>query len=462
MKITFISNACCIYESGDYKLLTDPWLVDGVFEGAWFHAPALKTSPQDLVGVDALYISHIHPDHYDLNTLKFFPFDIAIFVLDHPPNFLLNNLKNLGFTNIIPIKPETNYSFGPFELTLFQPFEKHVYHEAQIGNLIDSSILVRADGCSIFNANDNVLSVEAAQALHARYGNLTLAQLNYNAAGPFPSCFNHFNEAEKLEKHGLVLKRNLAHMLKIAEILQADYTMPFAGAYVIGGKFWQKNQYLGTTSWDEAATYIQENGNGQTRPLVLQEGLTFDLKTHQITNGTYQPVDTQAQWAYITQVLADKKYPYELDATLNQFSNEALSSLLKSFLPYARMNLWKAQARFDHYNTWTIAIRLTDCVFQFRFDQPGFQFLLNDQALQEPYLLCDMDIRLLAQILQRKAHWNSAEIGCHIDFIRQPDQYLPDIHTLMSFFNLPPKKIEAFNALLESTVQDENLVLEYS
>ena len=124
------------------------------------------------------------------------------------------------------------------------------------------------------------------------------------------------------------------------------------------------------------------------------------------------------------------------------------------------MNLWNAQKRFNHYNPWTIAIRLKDFVFQFRCDSSESSFALHAQKLPEPYLLCEMDLRLLTQILQRKAHWNSAEIGCHIDFIRQPDQYLPDIHTLMSFINLQLEQAETLTTMLSLESESSNVALE--
>jgi hypothetical protein len=44
---------------------------------------------------------------------------------------------------------------------------------------------------------------------------------------------------------------------------------------------------------------------------------------------------------------------------------------------------------------------------------------------------------LLKRILLRQSNWNSAEVGCHIDFLRVPDIYLTDVHTLLSFFHMP-------------------------
>jgi len=54
MNLTFIANACCVFEQRGFKILCDPWLVDGAFEGAWFHFPPLRTTAADLLGVDCL------------------------------------------------------------------------------------------------------------------------------------------------------------------------------------------------------------------------------------------------------------------------------------------------------------------------------------------------------------------------------------------------------------------------
>jgi len=449
MKVTFISNACCIYEANRMRILTDPWLVDGAFEGAWFHAPALKTKPRDLIDVDALFISHIHPDHYDLKTLSAFQRDIPIFILDAYPGFLKKSLEHLGFTKVIAIPPEKPYEFGPFELTLFSPFAKHAHHEAEIGSLIDSAILVKANNRSIFNANDNALTIETATNIAQRFGPFTIAQLNYNAAGPFPSCFDNLSDEEKKERHRSVLDRNLAHMVRVGELLHCEYIMPFAGAYVIGGKESPKNRYLGTTTWDEAADYVRQH-SPDIKALVLNEGQTFDLKTATIVNGPYQPIDVAVQKAYIENVLSKKHYPYEEDESLAGISALTLSNLMRPFLKQARQSLWRAQERYEHQNPWTVAIRLQDGYFTFRMDSEESDFQSLNTELPEPYLRCQLDMRLLAQILLRKAHWNSAEIGCHINFYRQPDQYLPDIHTLMSFFTLPAERTDVLAYCLDT------------
>ena len=137
MRFKFIGNAAGIFEgSKGTKILCDPWIENGVFEGSWYHYPPLKTKISDIQKVDAIYVSHIHPDHYDERNFDFQK-DIPIIILNAGPNFLKKNLINKGYKNIIDVKHDHSINFKEFKLSLFKPFTKHLYEESLIGNLID-------------------------------------------------------------------------------------------------------------------------------------------------------------------------------------------------------------------------------------------------------------------------------------------------------------------------------------
>lgn len=63
-----------------------------------------------------------------------------------------------------------------------------------------------------------------------------------------------------------------------------------------------------------------------------------------------------------------------------------------------------------------------------------FEFDIGLDSANE--LRCYLPEDLLRRIIDRDENWNSAEIGCLIEFDRK-GPYLPDVHTLMSFFHLP-------------------------
>ncbi len=288
MKVTFISNACALYESQGFRMLADPWLSESAFDGSWWHDPPLqKTTPTSYLDVDALYISHIHQDHLDPETLKHYRRDIPIITLKDKYSFCLKHLEKMGFTRVIGLEDKGNFYWtgtrAPFiemKLTMFAPFATHPFHasECELGNVVDSALLIEADGQSVLNCNDNTLTVEKAAWFRETYGAPTLAQLNYNCAGPYPACFNNLTLLEKHSESSRLIGLNLHHMVQVGRALGAKVMQPFAGAFRLGGSPEKEamNAYNGTCSAEVAAEYLRA---ADVKALVLTEGQEVDLGT---------------------------------------------------------------------------------------------------------------------------------------------------------------------------------------
>jgi len=261
MKFKFIANACGILEgSKGTRILFDPWILNGVFEGSWFHYPKIKTKFDDIKNIDAIYLSHLHPDHFDIRTFKNFKKKIPIFILDRKLNFLSSILSKIGFKNQIKIKNFNKFRFNEFEITMLEPFEKHNFEESDLGNLIDSSIIIKDLELKkiIINFNDNIPSVRSAKKIKNKFKNIDLALVNYNSAGPYPSCFTNLNKKNKIKERNRIIKRNLNHTLKIVNILQPKSVMPFAGSYILAGKNIKKNNFLANSSPEECVKFLQK------------------------------------------------------------------------------------------------------------------------------------------------------------------------------------------------------------
>lgn len=405
MKLTFIANACCIYESQGFKILCDPWLTEGAFYGSWFHYPPLKTRPEDVADFDALYISHLHPDHFDPETLKHFDKTKPVIILDQEPNYLNRMVKAEGFTNIWKIPDGHTRQIGPFSITMFGPFCGHPFFDTQMGNVLDSAIVVDDGTYKIFNANDNTPDVDSAHRLRERFGRFDIAQLNYNAAGPYPSCFSNLSELQKGCAQNEVLKRNLDHVVELCRILEPKLFVPFAGEYVLGGRNYEKDKYLGTTTPHFAAGYVS---------MALFEQETCAMAEQQVLalalgEAMFHPAK-----------LAHHPYTYDNDSLPS-------SAELAYLVQEGRKNLYKVQERLNCYPDCTVLIN-------------GKYILdLNRSRSREDskvYLKAEMDPAILYGILNKKYHWNNAEIGCHIEFHREPDVYLPDAHWIMSYFHV--------------------------
>jgi UDP-MurNAc hydroxylase len=405
VKLQHVGNACCTYSKDDYTILCDPWLVEGAFEGSWMHYPPLISKPSDFFSVNAIYISHLHPDHYDEATLKQFPKHIPIFFLDREPNYLRKKLDGLGFTTLIPIKDQETTTLGPFQVTMFAPFTGHLFHETTIGNPIDSAILVRSGEFQVLNANDNAPSIDAAKMLREKYGKMDIVQLVDSCAGPYPACFTNLTPQEKFEERDRILTRHLDLMIECAKILEAKYFQPFAGHYQLGGALMHLNPYLAVMEPEDVAHYVAKRG---VTPLLLNEKDSFDLETKTKTffdRGEY-PIEREDWEASV------KDAPYSYD-DLPEMGKGALWDLFET----ARHRFDRKKTELGVFPKWNINVN-GRCV---------------NVCLDEPHAQIDftMPEKLFAAILQRKIHWNNAEVGCHMRIHRSPNVYDPDIHLLL-------------------------------
>ena len=416
MKFKFIGNAGGIFiGSKGSKILCDPWIIDGVFEGSWYHYPPLKTKINDLKNVDAIYLSHIHQDHYDERYFNFSK-KTPIILLNEGPNFLKKNLIKKGYQNLIEIKNDQTIKFKEFKLTMYKPFTKHIFEESIIGNLIDSALVLNDNDTVAINFNDNRPDKNSCSYLKNKFKKIDLAMLNYNAAGPYPSCFDNLDENEKIIENEKILKRNFDHLCDIIPALKPKSVLPFAGSYIIGGKNYYKNKYLGTTTWDKCSDYLKQNLKYKTKVFCLRENQTYDIK-NQKNLEKYMRVNTKEMKNYISSI-KEKKYDYENDNQPN----------IKKLLNDIYLASLQMSKKLDEFK-----ISLESNVF-IEIDKKNISIIKGKNKNRNLY--CKLDYRLLRRILDKKAHWNNAEIGTHISFYRQPNKMEPDVHLCLSFFHL--------------------------
>ncbi|RMG14385.1 MAG: MBL fold metallo-hydrolase, partial [Deltaproteobacteria bacterium] len=71
MQIRFVGHASFEVQTGGVRLVCDPWLSGKVFNNGW----ALLSRPAqvDWSSIDYVWISHEHPDHMHLPTLRSVP-----------------------------------------------------------------------------------------------------------------------------------------------------------------------------------------------------------------------------------------------------------------------------------------------------------------------------------------------------------------------------------------------------
>ena len=154
-RVEVIGHAALRVQSGGRTLLTDPWLVGPIGCNSAYLFPPPVHDPAVLASqTDAIYVSHIHKDHFNPPTLAFFSRDIPIYIGEHRSKRFRDEIAALGFRVVeVPFQQPLPVAGGAFEITILE----HDYEESAA---YDSSVVIRTPAFTVFENNDCFMRAE--------------------------------------------------------------------------------------------------------------------------------------------------------------------------------------------------------------------------------------------------------------------------------------------------------------
>jgi hypothetical protein len=107
-------------------------------------------------------------------------------------------LEKLGFP-VIEVEPGHYVEIAAgIRVWMYESFTKNsLVADAQVPNVIDSTIVVENGNWAILNTNDNIPDDTACRQLREQFGKFDLAMLPYSGASEYPSCFQNLTFEEK-------------------------------------------------------------------------------------------------------------------------------------------------------------------------------------------------------------------------------------------------------------------------
>ena len=172
-KIKFLSHASAIVEEKGYTLIMDPWLVGSCYWRSWWNYPPVKRDSLEDLKVDAIYITHVHWDHWHGPSLKnLFSKDTLIITHDEPNKRSVDDLKNIGFKNIKLLKHGETFELGDINIT---PYQFGLF-------LNDSAVVVETQDMKLLNANDCKIAGAALRSIINRHGLFDFALRSHSSA----------------------------------------------------------------------------------------------------------------------------------------------------------------------------------------------------------------------------------------------------------------------------------------
>src|SRR4051812_24163805 len=188
MKAEFVANSCFIVTVSDGRsIVIDPWLTGGAYYGSWYNFPPV---PGELAArvrsltPDWVYVSHLHPDHFDPQTLvSFTEASILIGALGH--QHLRRSVSGVGLSNIVELPLDVTADLGDgVQVTILSQFAAASGgYDDEVAYPMDTSVVLRdRDGTLLFHVVDNPMSVRDAAPFLGRFGTPDIAILPYSGA----------------------------------------------------------------------------------------------------------------------------------------------------------------------------------------------------------------------------------------------------------------------------------------
>lgn len=220
-RVEVVGHATLRIHSGGRMLLTDPWMVDPIAGNSGFHFPPLVCDPSVVARqTDAIYISHVHPDHFNPPTLALFSKDTPVYIANYRRKEFCAEIRRLGFPVIeVPFQQPVPVDGTDFKITIIE----HDYEETAA---YDSSLVIQAPEFTVFDNNDCFLHRDKYAWIGDHF-DIDYAFLGYSPASFFPICFE-LDPEEKARLLAEAAERRYHDFLEAAQVLAPRLTVPFA------------------------------------------------------------------------------------------------------------------------------------------------------------------------------------------------------------------------------------------
>lgn len=254
-----VGHASVLVEHDGLTIWTDPWLRGTAFNDGWEVHPDPVIRDEQRRAVTHLWISHEHPDHLSIPTLKSIPPDeragLTVLYQRHFSSEVVDWLRRQGFARVIELTHGRWYRLTP-ELRICS---HQVGHE-------DSSMTFQGGGRTVLNLNDCKPPDVSLRRMLRQIGPVDLLLDQFSIAG----WAGNPGDVTDHEQHAAEARDVFLHHLAV---VAPDKVLPFASFMRFAH---EENAYLNAAGvpLDEIAERVPAD-----RLVVLAPGESWDLDT---------------------------------------------------------------------------------------------------------------------------------------------------------------------------------------
>ncbi len=427
-KIKLINNATVLFND---DFITDPWIYGNLYNNSWSPYPKLNFKKKNLKNLKFCFISHLHQDHWDLDTIKYFNKNVTFFIPNLPFNRLIKNkLSTLGFKKIIFLdfgkfkKISSEYDIAVVPPLNSDELETDLLKNKKSTNIaIDTGIVIKSK-----RSKKNFLLLfdnsPYDYSIFKKYFNklkIDLLFFNYNGfAQDYPIKYDQFKLSEKKKiSYELAIKKE-QYLKKFIKKIKPTCLIPFSSDFILNqdrelflnihnSEFLNKANYSKRIS---KFTGIKSFGLYSKDNLFVNSKYFIDSKS--------TDKDRYALPEKIKLSLPRNKNKQNFEKILKTSIKNTVTRLLK----------YKYQISNDK-----LGLDLGNEKYLINFKKNTFE---KCEFKKQNILILKSKKNIIKSILKREIHFDNATIGCILNWERYPNKPLRfrKLYENLNFFHI--------------------------
>ena len=415
MKVEYVCHACLAIDTGDIRIVTDPWFLGPAYCDQWFVFP--KPVRTDVLGeVDVLAISHGHEDHLHAESLQSLPRRAKVLYPFYWHGGVRDFIRSMGYRDVCEL-----YNFKPCRLTSKTSI-------TFVSNHLDSVVVIETSGRVLVDINDalhsahpNVIDIFLT-AIRRRWPKIDTVFCGFGGASYFPNAV-HAPSKNDLEIAKLREQLFVHNFCRIVNGLEPRVAVPFAADFVLldPGKMW-----INTTRFprEQIAAYYDEHfgSNGTTEILTMYPGDVLIDDTLQPRS----PYRKQLRNGGLTHLIAGQYAP-EMEAKKHpvQIDENSADALSKEIARNVRERSYLI--RRDVLSKLQFCVRVTDVKKNNCYNIHFYRGVPTVDRAATPRVDCPVLVETSSRILRYgfTSDWGGDAMvigyGCDIYYTREED-----------------------------------------
>ena len=378
------------------------------------------------MGVGFIYISHIHPDHYDPDFIKeyFNKFgEHKILISDHKPNYLFYKMKSDGLIPTI-IDEKKGMVIGNTSIII-------LLHDTGSISDVDSAISVKYKNHQkehvVLNVNDIIMDAKFIKKIRSLFPSIDILLCGYTGAGPYPQTYFSLDDKVLIEEAKRKKESFFDRYKKLTNSLNTKVNIPFAGKYILGGKLTDLNDYRGVA---DAVEVLDFDKNA----IVLDDGRDSFIDTQK-----FKPSKVRTKKYSRKEIIRrrneirNKKMDYERLINKDEVHRLPLKRLLSKSYKNA---IKKSECNKDYFFVFDLDSQV--CIMNVNKKNEDIKFIdkkyFGDMPTPRSEIIIDK--RYLFGLITCVYHWNNAEVGSQYMVRRIPNEFNSKAQRFLDFFTI--------------------------